>query len=185
MAEPGDRVSTALWSAKLSQRGAIRRPYNVVTWAGVIRQLKASGVDDPANVIKRWNDTAGLTTENRIVGGKRTALLNLLALSPETLNAFMAIVSEFTWEACPFTEEFLGSAKLKVGATIRCQNKEWIARFRVTEKSLHLFCDFLRSRYQRMAVNNRRKMSKPDLEDTLLCCFCCSCCQSSSSSRLL
>ena len=154
-------------NCKRSQRGAIRRPWNVITWAGVIRRLKSHGVDDAASVIKRWNDMAGMAAENRMVGAKRTALLNLLNISDIALDMIIALVSEFTWEACPFTEEFLGSTKLKVGATIRTQNKEWMARFRVSNEALELFCAFLQARYRRSISSARKKMAKAELEDWL------------------
>jgi len=165
-----DRVDAALLNAKLSQRGSIRKAHNVITWAGVLRQLKKNGVDDPTMVVRKWNDMAGMQKDNKIQGAKRSALLNLMALEPKTLDKFMGIVSEFTWEACPFTEDFLASPKLKLGVTIRCTNKEWAARFRIADEALLLFCDLLRVRVRKTPVVLRKSVVKADLEDLLHLC---------------
>ncbi len=155
----------ALLNAKLSQRGAIRRSNNVVTWAGVVCQLRESGLTDASVLIKRWNQMSGMAKENQLVGQKRTALLNLLALDTKILTKLLSLVGECGWDHCPFTEDFFAGNKLKVGHTMRVGCKEWQDRLRISADSIQLLVELLTCRYKKLPYDAWKKMSRVELEE--------------------
>ncbi len=158
------KIELALLSAKLSQRGAIRRSNNV-TWAGVVCQLRESGLTDASVLIKKWNQMSGLAKDYQLVGQKRTALLNLLALDVDILTKFLTLVGECGWEHCPFTEDFLAGNKLKVGHTMRVGSKDWQARLRISAESIQLLVELLTRRYKKIPQDSWKKMTRVELEE--------------------
>jgi len=70
-----DGVEAALYNAKVSQRGSIRKSNNVITWAGVIARLRCNGeARDPGLLLRRWNQMSGVERENQILGLGRTLI---------------------------------------------------------------------------------------------------------------
>ena len=49
-----ERVQLLMESAKLSNRGSIRRSWNIATWAGALLQLQDAGTRNASTIIKRW-----------------------------------------------------------------------------------------------------------------------------------
>ena len=168
-----DNVEIALWNAKLAQRGAIRKANTAMTWAGVLLRLRDDGVCDPAAVLKRWNLMCGLVKEQQIVGAKRTAVINVLALEPRVFKALLDFVNEYGFDVSPFTDAFFASQKLKPGATIRTGNKDWQSRLTISDDSLFLFVRYLKHQWSTLAPDLRKSRPKAELEDLLhLCAFC-------------
>eukprot|EP00959_Pyramimonas_sp_CCMP1952_P040659 850123-Pyramimonas_sp.AAC.1 len=162
-----DRIALAVENAKLAQRGRIRKANNVVTWAGIVLELKAHGITDPQTLVRAWNEKCA-TKEAQIIGQKRTALLSILSLSDHALNTLFEIVAENGWEHSPFTEDFLASPKLKKDWYQRNVSKAWQHRTKVTSKAQELMMDTLQVHYRTLPVSARKKMSRSDLEELLL-----------------
>ena len=162
-----DRIDLAIQNAKLAQRGRIRKANNVVTWAGIVMELKHHGVTDPATLVRAWNEKCA-SKESHIIGQKRTALLSLLHLETSTMNIVFDIVAEHGWEHSPFTEDFLASPKFKKDWYLRGVSKAWQLRTKVTEPAQALLMEHLQVHYRTLPGNAKKKMSKADLEELLL-----------------
>ena len=83
-------------SAKLSNRGSIRRAWKVASWAGALMQLADAGMRNPSQIIKKWNTSQAIPTENQIQGSKRTALLNLLRLPVGIVETILLTIGAAT-----------------------------------------------------------------------------------------
>eukprot|EP00959_Pyramimonas_sp_CCMP1952_P088361 1848453-Pyramimonas_sp.AAC.1 len=161
-----DRLDLAIQNAKLAQRGRIRRANNVVTWAGIVLDLKGHGMTDPSTLVRAWNEKTA-NKDSHINGQKRTALLALLSLHPEALDILFAIVAEHGWEHCPFTEDFLASPKFKKDWYFRGASKAWQYRTKVTPAAQLMLMENLQTHYRCMPQNARKKMSRADLEELM------------------
>ncbi len=157
-----DSVTEVIMNAKLAQRGALRQANNMVTWAGILRLLSKKGAS-PQDVMRKWN--AETTGSNQIMGQKRQGVMQLLALPQPQLDLVLQIVSESTWAACPFTEDFLAGPKMRTGSSVRTATKEWQDRLRTSPEAHDLFLNHLLIRYRNLPPAARTKMRRLDLEN--------------------
>ncbi|CAJ1446520.1 unnamed protein product [Effrenium voratum] len=75
------------YNFRVSLRGSIRRPPNLLTWVGTLSQLKQKGYEDSAAVISRFNSGVGKSFQ--LVGSKATAIGNLMSLFPACLQVWL------------------------------------------------------------------------------------------------
>ena len=86
---------------KLSCRGAIRKPPNVISWVVMLGRMTEAGDRDVGAILRQWNRD-NVKAAN-VVGAKAQAVKNVLEVaSPETKNILVAHVSEFGWEHTMF-----------------------------------------------------------------------------------
>lgn len=116
-----DRLSMALENARLSARGSIRRAHDVVTWLGKLQLLRANG-QDPAAVLKKWNDSC--TREAQVTGNRRLCCLSLLERAPDSaVELLLAHVSEVGAEGSAFSEDAFANKKLLPGPAVELQTE--------------------------------------------------------------
>ena len=101
-------TSVALRNAQLSYRGSIRRAHDAATWTGKLRMLKSKG-EDGANVIKMYNAMA--SSGAQLQGGKRAAVLNLMMVPDQAIDAILDTVSRLTAEGAPWTDDAWANKK--------------------------------------------------------------------------
>ena len=94
---------------KMSGRGSIRKPPNLIDWVHSLKQLAVRGGDrDTGNIIKTWNSQC--TQNLQIVGRKSMSLKNLLeSMPPEGLEVVTTTTSTWGWEDGPYTEDSLAT----------------------------------------------------------------------------
>ena len=94
----------ALANMKLSSRGAIRRPPNVISVVVMCQNLAKLGDSDAAGFIREWNSQAAKHVQ--ILGGKAVALRLLLEqCSASVLDTILTHVSSHGWDSCCWSEE--------------------------------------------------------------------------------
>ena len=138
-----DRTSVALENARLSAKGAIRKPHDVITWAGTLNLLLKGnpGLDAPG-VIKRFNTMA--TSQTQLLGNKRTACLLLLEKAlPETIDRLVEHVSVTGAGAGIFAEEAFSNKRILPGPPPRlAMTGQWTKRSQVTQASFDLMVKY-------------------------------------------
>ena len=159
-------TTTTAWiigNASLAARSSVRKAWSVVTWMEVLSGFATKGREDPQAVIKAWNAQA--VASNQIVGAKRMALNHLLALNDETQTSIFNLVSFSGWSKSPFTEDFLASKKIAIGAKRVAGPKSWQRLTIITPESFLLF---IRHLNHGVRAGNVTRRTKAELED--LCC---------------
>lgn len=102
-----DLVQHALTNARLTSRSSVRKPYNVITWAGTAMNLNSGGVRDRKGAINMWNAMA--PKSKHIVGRMRTSLNTLLEFPHDAVMAVIDFVLAVGLDNCPFTDDSLGN----------------------------------------------------------------------------
>ena len=157
-----DRTSVALENARLSAKGAIRKPHDVVTWVGTLSLLlKGNPGLDASGVIKRYNTMA--TSQTQLAGSKRTACLLLLEKAlPETIDRLVAHVSAAGAGAGIFAEEAFSNKRILPGPPPRlAMTDQWAKRSQVTPASFDLMVKYFVAGAARTGV---KKLDKSTLE---------------------
>ena len=149
---------------KLSCRGAIRKPPNVISWVVMLGRMTEAGDRDVGAILRQWNRD-NVKAAN-VVGAKAQAVKSVLEVaSPETKNILVAHVSEFGWEHAMLNEDGLASKKLFPGNHFRTVgSKTWSARQVVTKESSHIMFRGVLERFKKLPDLLRKKMSKQQLE---------------------
>lgn len=138
---------------KMSGRGSIRKPPNMIDWVHSLKQLAVRGGErDTGSIIKTWNSQC--TQNLQIVGRKAMSLKNLLELMPpDGLAVVSSTTSTYGWEDGPYTEDCLATKRIFPGYIFRADGKEWTQRQTVTKDS----CIWMLRRIDReMAKQNLR-----------------------------
>ena len=158
-----DAASVALENAKLSARGDIRQAHDLSTWLSKLQVLKLKGLS-PTEVLRRWNDSCTKTAQ--IVGGKRSAILQLLDLPTASMELLLAHSSHFG-EATAFANETFANKRLSPGYCPRGVDKSWQKRLTVTHEGWRLFIQFVHCSQDRKPPVLRKKWEKDALEEAL------------------
>ena len=150
----------------IGYRSAVRRAPSLVQWIWSLIQLQKKSGTSPVNVLADWNKVA--PRSDQIVGGKATSVKNVICMPTSCTDLIISNVSSTGWEKSPYTDDNLGSKKLKVGANLKNHHigsgSKWYTRLLVTEDGLKL-C--LRSLGLKAGG---AKMTKADVEYRLECC---------------
>lgn len=158
-----DSEAVAFANARLSARGSIRRAHCTLTWLGVFQALQKSGLSAP-EVLKRWNQQA--TSASQVTGMRRVALLNLLGMSAEIVDALLAHLSAHAGSTA-FQEDAFANKRLVIGAAPRTSSKEWNQRLCVTSEGMLMMIRFISHAHERKLPGARCKYDKPSLEEAL------------------
>ena len=157
-----DRTSVALENARLSAKGAIRKPHDVITWVGTLNLLLKGnpGLDTPG-VIRRFNAMA--TSQTQLAGNKRTACLLLLEKAlPKTIERLVAHVSATGAGAGIFAEEAFSNKRILPGPPPRlAMTDQWAKRSQVTQASFDLMVEYFIAGSARTGL---KKLDKSTLE---------------------
>lgn len=148
---------------KLSNRGAIRKPPNLITWMHSLEELRENCGDQDVNaIIRMWNAMASAT--GNLAGSKATALRLILGMPQPSKDALTDFTGRITWEAGPWTEEALSNKKLYPNSGARLGGvKAWIERLKVTDASLLLMIHNIHASHD--ALKTKRKMTKVEVEE--------------------
>lgn len=150
-------------SFRMSCRGSIRRPPNVLTWCITLQKLKTSGEADVSNIMKQWNSQS--TKNHALVGAKSTSVKNLLELADaKVLDAILECVSRHGWENSPFSEDSFGTRKMFPGQHWRIGGKAWTDRCVITPESCLSMVLHIIAVHGSCPPAARRKSSKSDME---------------------
>ena len=152
-----------LRAAKLSIRGSIRKPYNCIEWASILRLLEKTEKIDGSNLIKHWNTVSA--GEHKLQGRKYTCVNALLKLSEDLLQAYLTHVQEMGFDGCAWTEEVLAERKIHVGHRHGSNTTAWSRRTLVTERSEYWMILFCQAMYLDAPRETRRKLSKDTVID--------------------
>ncbi|CAK9104192.1 unnamed protein product [Durusdinium trenchii] len=158
-----DSEAVAFANPRLSARGSIRRAHCTLTWLGVFQALQKSGLSAP-EVLKRWNQQA--TSASQVTGMRRVALLNLLGMSAEIVDALLAHLSAHAGSTA-FQEDAFANKRLVIGAAPRTSSKEWNQRLCVTSEGMLMMIRFISHAHERKLPGARCKYDKPSLEEAL------------------
>ena len=100
--------------------GSIRQPPSVITWVRALEELSRGGMHakDWSSVIQEWNTST--TSHFALTGGKAASVKLILEKMPEECKQFVFdIVSKFTWQKAPWSDDSLSSKKLYPGHIYR------------------------------------------------------------------
>ena len=151
------------YNFRVSLRGAIRRPPNLLTWVGTLSQLKQKGYEDSAAVISRFN--SGVAKNFQLVGSKATAIGNLMTLFPADLLALLQNhVSKYGWDSCVLSDDNLSTKKILPNFVHKSPHKSWkkFAAMSVTSTTL-TFRRLMRD-FGKASPHGRRKADKATVE---------------------
>ena len=151
------------YNFRVSLRGAIRRPPNLLTWVGTLSQLKQKGYEDSAAVISRFN--SGVAKNFQLVGSKATAIGNLMTLFPADLLALLQNhVSKYGWDSCVLSDDNLSTKKILPNFVHKSPRKSWkkFAAMSVTSTTL-TFRRLMRD-FGKASPHGRRKADKATVE---------------------
>eukprot|EP00971_Amphidinium_carterae_P349454 6491024-Amphidinium_carterae.1 len=126
-----------LMNAKHSTRGSIRKATSTIHW---VAQIRLVGTDS-SSTIGEWNKMAS-TKDQKLVGQKATAVLNVLTFPACVIDKICSLVSRYGWEGCPFSDECLASKRIMVGNSVGPKGA-WQDLLRMTEDSLALLVERL------------------------------------------
>jgi len=135
------RRAEMFYNFRVSCRGSIRRPPNVLTWVHSLEMLlKEHGETDAASVVRLWNAQA--SENNQLVGSKSVAVRLVIGMPESAKHELYSYVAAVSWDNCPWSEDSLGSKKLypsdkSVGKGAKTP-KGWPERLSVSEESLVL-----------------------------------------------
>ena len=144
------------YNFKVSARGSIRRPPNLVDWVQALQQLALrAGERDTGGIVKRWN--AQCSKQMQIVGRKAMALKCLLEQMPqEGLDVVTQVVSASWWEESPWTEEVLACKRIYPGAVFRVDgSKQWTSRQTVVRESCVLMLKRVEGDFNRKQLKGK------------------------------
>ena len=138
---------------RMSLRGAIRKPPNMLTWITVLQNLKGHGYEDSGTVISRYNASVGPSSQ--LVGAKAVAVANLMSQFPQDLLDLLAQhVSSCSWEHGGLSDDVLSSKKILPNHQFRAPHKQWkkwtaasVESSKLTMR--RLICDFEKQKGKR------------------------------------
>ena len=148
---------------KLSLRGSIRRPPNLLTWVGALSQLKLKGYEDSAGVIARFNSTVGSSFQ--LAGAKAAAVGNLMShFPPLLLDLLQAHVSKFGWDSCVLSDDSLSSKKILPLFVHKSPHKAWKKFCAMSTSATTLTFRRLIRDFEKAPPFGRRKADKSTIE---------------------
>ncbi len=157
-----DATTIALENAKLSNRGSICKPHDVITWLGKLHNLSSKGFSAP-EILKKWNSSCA--TWQQIQGQKRTALMNLLKLPQKVISLLLSHVSTLGQDGSAFAEDAWQNKKLTLGYVPRAAiPKIWQQRMTVTEAGLIVAVQFITEAQKMKPEECRGKWDRSALE---------------------
>ncbi len=122
---------------RLSIRGSLRRPPNVMTWVGTLSKLRNKGYQDCTSLIARFNQTVAISFQ--LIGGKSVAVGNLMNFfSQDLLDYIQAHVSQWGWEGCCLSDDVLSSKKILPTHVFKSPHKSWKRLVAMSEDSCML-----------------------------------------------
>ena len=152
-----DLMKVAFTNAKLSSRGAIRKPHDVACWLSKMGMLVDPGLK-AESAIKAWNLEA--TRESQLTGQKRVALLALLCAPAGTKKLLLDHASYFG-SASAFSEECFAAKNLFPGFVPRSvPDKTWRSRLSITDAGFLLFLRYIDAAHHQTRADCRGKLSK-------------------------
>ena len=151
------------YNFRVSLRGSIRRPPNLLTWVGTLSQLKQKGYEDSAAVISRFNSGVGKSFQ--LVGSKATAIGNLMSLFPaDLLTLLQAHVSKYGWDSCVLSDDNLSTKKILPNYVHKSPHKSWKKLAAMSVVSTTLTFRRLTRDFDKMSPHARRKADKATME---------------------
>ena len=109
---------------RMSLRGSIRRPPNLLTWVGVLQALKQHGYEDSGEVIARFNGT--VARQMQLQGSKAVAIGNLMTHFPaDLLQLLTSHASKHGWESCALSDDNLSTKKVLPVFVFKSPHKTW------------------------------------------------------------
>jgi len=150
---------------KVSNRGAIRKAANCITWVWGLNHLKCEGgIADSGPVLRAWN--AQVSRQHQIVGSRAQAVKNIIDYLPqEGLKRMMLNISKMGWEACPWSDENLASKKLWSPYCFRSgSNPKWTERGQVTPESCVLMVNTICNYAENLPSFCQRKLDRASTE---------------------
>ncbi|CAE7709399.1 unnamed protein product [Symbiodinium sp. CCMP2592] len=161
-----DIASVALFNAKMSARGDIRKAHCCLTWLAKMMVLKKHN-HDATSIIKEWNRTC--TKDGQIKGAKHTALLSLLNLPQFCVDALLEHLNEFGSQGA-FNDNQWSNKKVLPGGGPKGYPREWNSRLQVTDEGFCLMIKYLDNRHRMKLAGSRCKFSGSDVEEAALVC---------------
>lgn len=120
---------------KISDRGGIRKPYNIIDIVMTIQNMLFTDADvGLVTFVRKYN--AECAAADRIIGRKAVALKLIFHDCPkETLNTILSHVGIMGWDDCCWTLETLSYKKIFPGHQFPSKSKQWVSRVKTTQDS--------------------------------------------------
>ncbi|OLQ12972.1 hypothetical protein AK812_SmicGene3082 [Symbiodinium microadriaticum] len=163
---PDEMIPDWFYNLSTSHRGQIRKAPSAISF---VYGLSSVGSTDPQETLKLWNARAPKT--DQVSGRKQGAVQTLLAIDKTHLELIHSIVSEFSFEGCPFSDDSLSSKKLYPGAAFTSRlgkNSPWRPRLVVTSHSFELFIQMIRQQHKSSV--HKGKLPKATMEEKAEIC---------------
>ena len=159
-----DRRSEALENFKLSCRGSIRKPPNVITFVGTVFNLGLTEEKDFTSFAKDWNKAS--SKQFQITGQKAMTLKLMVTTAPRNVvDSILSCVSSFGWAGCPYSDDSLSSRKIYPGFQFRCTtSRKWMTRLKTSAASMSLHIQKVGSVHGSTPWYMRGKMEKTTME---------------------
>ena len=147
---------------KMSVRGSIRKPPNVITWVLCLQKLK---VLDAGATIRAWNQSS--SKGSLLMGSKAAAVKLVLDQMPkESLHAVQQHVGRMTsYESSAVSDDVLGNKRLYPGHHFKSASKGWENRGKVTETSFKVMVCFMIKSFEATPATIRTKPNKAKWEE--------------------
>jgi hypothetical protein len=128
------RMDEALKNMKISCKGSLRKPPNVISIAGMVRSLFEVGMRDFGAFVRKWNAMSG--RQHQIIGQRAVSLRLLFETAPPfVVDLIFDHVLLLSWESCAWSEDNMSSQRLHPRYQFPATSKKWLPRLKVTEEA--------------------------------------------------